>query len=74
LVEFRVPVPDRPGVLAEITTLCSEVGVNVEDFEVAHSIEGDRGVLVMIVDAVAKDLLREALVKRGYRPAVQALG
>ena len=74
LVEFRVPVPDRPGVLAEIMTLCSEVGVNVEDFEVAHSLEGDKGVLVVIVDAAARDLLRGALLGRGYRPAVQALG
>ena len=73
LVEFRVPVPDRPGVLAEIMTLCSEVGVNVEDFEVAHSLEGDKGVLVVIVDAAARDLLRGALLGRGYRPAVQAL-
>jgi prephenate dehydrogenase len=73
LVEFRVPVPDRPGVLAEIMTLCSELGVNVEDFEVAHSLEGDKGVLVVIVDAAARDLLRGALLARGYRPAVQAL-
>jgi prephenate dehydrogenase len=73
LVEFRVPVPDRPGVLAEIMTLCSELGVNVEDFEVAHSLEGDKGVLVVIVDATARDLLRGALLARGYRPAVQAL-
>jgi prephenate dehydrogenase len=73
LVEFRVPVPDRPGVLAEIMTLCSELGVNVEDFEVAHSLEGDKGVLVVIVDAAARDLLRGALLARGYRPAVQAV-
>lgn len=74
LVEFRIPVPDRPGVLAEITTLCSEVGVNVEDFEVAHSLEGDKGVLVVIIDAAASDLLRGALLARGYRPSVQPLG
>jgi prephenate dehydrogenase len=74
LVEFRVPVPDRPGVLAEIMTLCSELDVNVEDFEVAHSLEGDKGVLVVIVAATTRELLRGALLARGYRPAVQALG
>jgi prephenate dehydrogenase len=73
LVEFRVPVPDRPGVLAEITTLCSELGVNLEDFEVAHSMEGDKGVLVLIVDAAAREFLRGALLARGYRPSVQGL-
>src|SRR5947208_8649017 len=31
LVELRVPVPDRPGVLAEVTTLASELDVNIQD-------------------------------------------
>ena len=46
LVEVRVPVPDRPGVLAEVTTLAGELGVNIYDLEIAHSAEGDRGVLL----------------------------
>jgi prephenate dehydrogenase len=56
LVEFRVVVPDRPGVLAEVTTLAGRLGVNVADLEIAHSGEGGEGVLVMIIaadDAVA---------------------
>jgi prephenate dehydrogenase len=74
LVEVRVPVPDRPGVVAEVTTLAGELGVNIEDLEIAHSVEGDRGVLVMVVDAGASDLLRGALMARGYRPSHQPLG
>jgi prephenate dehydrogenase len=74
LVEVRVPVLDRPGVLAEVTTLAGELGVNIEDLEIAHSAEGDRGVLVMVVDAGASDLLRGALLARGYRPSHQRLG
>ena len=50
-VEVRVPVPDRPGVLAEVTTLLGEMGINIYDLEIAHSAEGDRGVLVLVVDA-----------------------
>ena len=50
LAELRVPVPDRPGVLAEITTLAGDLGVNIHDIELAHSVEGDRGVLVLVVD------------------------
>jgi len=74
LVEVRVPVPDRPGVLAEITTLAGELGVNIEDLEIAHSAEGDRGVLLLVVDARSADLIRGAFVARGYRPSVQRLG
>ena len=73
LVEVRVPVPDRPGVLAEITTLLGELNVNIEDLEIAHSAEGAAGVLVLVIDARAADLLRGALVARGFRPSVQPL-
>jgi prephenate dehydrogenase len=73
LVEMRVPVPDRPGVLAEVTTLAGELSVNIEDLEIAHSAEGDRGVLLLVVDARAADLLRGALLARGFRPSVQPL-
>ncbi|HUQ39020.1 MAG TPA: prephenate dehydrogenase/arogenate dehydrogenase family protein [Acidimicrobiales bacterium] len=73
LVEVRVPVPDRPGVLAEVTTLAGELGVNIEDLEIAHSAEGDRGVLLLVLDAGAADLMRGALLARGFRPSVRAL-
>lgn len=67
LAEVRVPVPDRPGVLAEITTLAGDLDVNIADLEIAHSPEGDRGVLVLIVDADAAQRLTAALAGRGYR-------
>ena len=73
LVEMRVPIPDRPGVLADITTLAGELDVNIYDIEIAHSAEGDRGVLVVVIDARAADLVRGALIARGYRPSAQPL-
>jgi prephenate dehydrogenase len=73
LVEIRVPIPDRPGMIAEVTTLASELGVNIEDIEIVHSAEGERGVLVIVVDARQTDLLRGALLARNYRPSAQPL-
>jgi prephenate dehydrogenase len=67
LAEVRVPVPDRPGVLAEITTLAVDLGVNIHDIELAHSVEGDRGVLVLVVDGDMAERLHDALTSRGYR-------
>ena len=46
LCEVRVPVPDRAGVLAEVTTLAGALDVNIADLEIAHSSEGDQGVLL----------------------------
>ena len=72
-VEIRVPVPDRPAVLAEVTTLLAEVGVNIYDIEIAHSAEGERGVLVMVVSAAAVPVARELLTARGYRLSVKRM-
>lgn len=66
LVEVRVPVPDRPGVLAEVTTLLGELGVNIEDLEIAHSSEGARGVIVLVVEDASADDTCKALIGRGF--------
>ena len=73
VVEVRVPVPDRPGVLAEITTLASELGVNIHDLEIAHSSEGQAGVVLLLVDATLTDRFLGGLAAHGYRPTAQAL-
>jgi prephenate dehydrogenase len=73
LVEFRIPVADRPGVVAEVFTLAGELGVNVVDFEVFHSAEGTSGVLIVVIDARSSDLLRGGLLARGFRPGVRSL-
>ncbi|MCU1351385.1 MAG: tyrA [Acidimicrobiales bacterium] len=73
LTEVRMPVPDRAGVLAEVTTLASALGVNIADLEIAHSSEGDAGVLILLVDTVRAEAFRTGLAERGYRPAVRRL-
>jgi prephenate dehydrogenase len=73
-VEARVPVPDRPGVLAEVTTLLGEMGINIYDLEIAHSAEGQRGVLVLVVDAAATQRIRAALHERDFRCSFRPLG
>ncbi|HEY8544148.1 MAG TPA: prephenate dehydrogenase/arogenate dehydrogenase family protein [Acidimicrobiales bacterium] len=67
LRELRIPVPDRPGVLADVTTLATDLDVNIADLEIAHSAEGPRGVLIVVVPAAAAPVLRDALARRGYR-------
>jgi prephenate dehydrogenase len=74
LAEMRIPILDRAGAAAEIFTLAAELGVNIANFEVVHSLEGNRGIAVVLVDAGRADLYRGGLIARGYRPAVQRLG
>ena len=73
MAEVRVPVPDRGGVIAEVATLAAELGVNIADLEIAHSSEGDRGVLILLVDKDAAEPFRVGLSDRGYRPTVTPL-
>lgn len=73
LAEVRIPIPDRPGAAAEVFTLAAELGVNIDSFEVVHSVEGNKGVAVVLVSAATVELYRGGLIARGFRPAVQRL-
>jgi prephenate dehydrogenase len=66
LSELRIPVPDRQGVLAEITSLAADGDISIYDIEIAHSAEGPRGVLILVVDASEADRLRAAIEAQGY--------
>jgi prephenate dehydrogenase len=73
LAEVRIPIPDRTGAAAEVFTLAAELGVNIASFEVVHSVEGNRGVAIVLIDVNTADLFRGGLVARGFRPAIQRL-
>jgi prephenate dehydrogenase len=73
MAEVRILIPDRPGSAAEVFTLAAELGVNLFDFEVSHTAEGDRGVLIVLVAVGDRDLFRGGLLARGFRPSVRVL-
>ena len=50
LVDLVIPVTDRPGVLAEVTTALGEAGVNIEDLAMRHATTSARGALLVAVD------------------------
>lgn len=67
-VALAMPVLDRPGVLAEVTTAAGVIGANIEDLRIVHSTEGGRGRLELIVagERPARQLAEE-LTALGYR-------
>jgi prephenate dehydrogenase len=73
LAELRITIPDRKGVLAEITTLATELDVSIADIEIAHSSEGPQGVLILLVEGPVGGRLYDGLVAQGYRPALRPL-
>jgi prephenate dehydrogenase len=75
LVEVRIPVPDRPQVIAEITTMAAELGINIVDLEIAHSLDGNNlGVLVMVVDQLSAPTMLATLASRGYKASSTPVG
>jgi len=74
LFAVRMPIPDRPGVLAEVTTTVGNLGVNIEDLEISHEAEGGRGALMLAINGrVDADRAAEALDRRGYQAKVELI-
>ena len=66
-ITLSLLVPDRPGVLAEVTTAAGELGANIEDLNIFHSTEGGRGRLEVVIAGENKaSELRARLVELGY--------
>ena len=65
---LQVEVPDRPGALAELTSMLAEGRVNIEDLQIVHSPEGGRGTVHLTVAAAAVDHAAEVLVGGGLDP------
>ena len=74
LTEVRVAIRDQKGELARITTLAADLGVNIYDVEIAHSTEGPRGVVLLLVDSEAAERFGSGLAETGYRPSLNPLG
>lgn len=73
LAEVRVSIPDRPGELAAVTTLATELAVNVYDIEVAHAAGEHRGLLILVVAADRAEELAQALHGGGRHASVHEL-
>jgi prephenate dehydrogenase len=67
--EIAVPVENRPGVFAEVTTLMGSNNINILDLYVRHS-NTERAALVLTLDAEAARTARELLREAGFRAEI----
>jgi prephenate dehydrogenase len=67
--EIAVPVENRPGVFAEVTTLMGSNNINILDLYVRHS-NTERAALVLTLDAEAAQRARELLRGAGFRAEI----
>jgi len=73
LYELRIGIPDKQGVLSEITLAISSAGVNIEDISIFHSTEVlGGGILKILVHGEnAGALSRKSLESLGYEVSVK---
>ncbi len=65
---LQVQAPDRPGALAELTSVLAEHSVNIEDLQIVHSPEGGRGTVHLTVAATSVDDALRVLASRSFDP------
>ncbi len=73
LSEIRVPIPDEKGELVKVLMLAAELDVNVFDIEIAHTSEGPRGVLILVVETASVEAFSGGLQDAGYAPRSKSL-
>ena len=69
-VEIAVPVENRPGVFAEVTTLMGSNNINILDLYVRHS-NTERAALILTLDADAAKSASKLLREAGFRAELQ---
>src|ERR687898_307351 len=69
-VDVAIPVENRPGVFAEVTTLMGSNNINILDLYVRHS-NTERAALVLTLDAEAAQEARELLRIAGFTAELQ---
>ena len=63
---LQIPVPDRPGVLADLTAALGRGDVNIEDLQIVHSPWGPSGVVHLTVLAEGAEAALGILQDRGF--------
>ncbi len=66
LYELYIPVPDRPGVISDITLTIGQLGINIEDIEILHATESTGTLRLAIPEKENADRVAAALAQKGY--------
>lgn len=66
LLEVRIPMTDRKGVVAEVTTIASSVGCNIQSIEIDHVTEASAVLSLILTDEGDVGQLSIQLLKAGF--------
>lgn len=66
LLEVRIPMEDRKGVIAEVTTIASQAGCNIESIEIDHITEDTAVLSLILTDEGDIGKLSAQLINAGF--------
>ncbi len=66
LLEVRIPMEDRNGVVAEVTTITSKVGCNIQSIEIDHVTEDSAVLSLVLTDEGDIGKLSSHLINAGF--------
>ncbi len=66
LLEVRVPMVNRAGVVAEVTTIASSVGCNIQSIDIDHISEGNAVLSLVLTDEGDIGQLSAQLINAGF--------
>ena len=66
LIEVRIPIPQRNGVVAEVTTIASGVGCNIQSIEIDHLTENSAVLNMLLTDEGDIGKLSFELINAGF--------
>ncbi len=66
LLEVRIPMVNRTGVVAEVTTIASSVGCNIQSIEIDHLSEGNAVLSLVLTDEGDIGQLSAQLINAGF--------
>lgn len=66
LLEVRIPMANHPGVVAEVTTIASVAGCNIQSIEIDHVTEATAFLSLILTDEGDVGKLSTELINHGY--------
>lgn len=66
LLEVRIPMTDRTGIIAEVTTIASQVGCNIQSIEIDHITSSSADLVLILTDEGDIGKLSTQLIKAGF--------
>ncbi len=73
LLEVRIPMVNRNGVVAEVTTIASSAGCNIQSIDIDHISEGNAVLSLILTDEGDVGKLSVDLIKAGYSVSLSPL-